>query len=115
MASVLNEYLQETTALTADSTSKGFLLSGRTTDFIGTVVASSVNAATTIAAKIQHSHDNLNWFDLITFTNIVGVSGAQAVLAPTGGCLPFVRSVVVLTGATKSATVDIKLWYDTKG
>jgi hypothetical protein len=115
MASVQNEYLQKSTALTADVTSSEFMLSGRTTDFVGTIVATAVNAATTISAKIQHSHNNINWFDLLVFTSIVGVSSAEPKFVTSGqGVLTYVRSVIVLTGTTKEATLDIKLWFDTK-
>lgn len=114
MASIMNEYLQPSTALTADSTSAAFLLTQNTENFIGTIIATNVNAATTIAAKIQHSPNGSNWFDLVTFTNIVGVAGSE-VKQITDSVLPYVRSVVDLSGATQAATVEIKLWFDLKG
>lgn len=112
MASVYNEVLLSPTALTAASnTGTGVLLVDQSTAFIGQIVATSVNAATTIAAKIQHSPDNSTWYDLVSFTNIVGAAGDE-IKQITISVLPYVRSSVTLSGVTKAATVQIKLWYD---
>lgn len=111
MASVMNEILLPATALTATNTGSEKVLETGSDKFLGTITATAVNGATTVAGKIQHSHDGTNWFDLVSFTNIVGTSG-QEVKQITDSVLPRVRSVVTLSGATQAATVTVILWFD---
>lgn len=107
----MNEILLPATALTNNSTSDEHVLEIGSDKFLATIDATSVNVATTVAAKIQHSHDGTNWFDLVSFTNIAGAAGHE-VKQITDSVLPRVRSVVTLSGATKAATVTVVLWFD---
>lgn len=110
MASVANEILINED-LTASANGDSVTLDLRSKAFIGTIDASSVNAATTVAGKIQHSPDKTNWTDAISFTDIVG-SDSNEVKQITVNLLPYVRAVVTLTGATQIASVKILLWFD---
>lgn len=88
-------------------------LPAKANQMIGHIVAANVNAATTIAAKIQHSPDKVNWYDYLSFTNIVGAAGAQAI-STTSFDVPafqYVQAVVTLSGSTKLADVTIDLWH----
>jgi hypothetical protein len=114
MASVQNQILQASTALTAATTNgTGVSLGVGDTDFCTFINVSACNGATTVAAKIQHSPDNSNWVDLVSFTSIVGATGTEC-KDITVHVMPYVRSVVALSGVTKAATVSIHLFYDRK-
>ena len=82
--------------------------------FIGFFKAASVDAATTVSAKIQHSPNNVEWYDLITFTDLVGASGDQhiSVNSVTTHVFQHIRGVVELAGATLAATCTIQLFFD---
>ena len=101
-------------ALTGNKNSEKFNLETNSDKFIVTIDATAVNAATTVSAKLQHSHDGSNWFDVVSFTNIVGVEGHEAKQV-TDNLLPYVRASVTLAGATKAATVKVMLWFDKRG
>lgn len=111
MASVGKVTLQASTALTASADGTAKILEQKSTGFVGWLKASAVNGATTIATKIQHSANGTDWVDLGSFTNLVGVSGFEAIQI-TSSVLPYVRSKVTLTGATQAATVDVSLYLD---
>lgn len=98
-------------ALTASKNSDKFTLETNSDKFIATIDATAVNGATTVAAKVQHSHDATNWFDLVSFTNIVGTTGHEAKQI-TDSVLPHVRAAITLSGATQAATVKVMLWFD---
>lgn len=110
MASVSRVLLLES-SLTASTTGSSLSLEPYSTDFMGWIAASSVNPATTVMAKIEHSADGSNWVDLVSFTALVGVSGAEAKNVTTA-VLPYVRANVTLAGATQAATVLITLQHD---
>ena len=110
MASVMNEFLIND-ALTADYTSSTFVTEGKQINFAATLVATAVNAATTLDVKIYHSPDNSTWFTLVDFADLVGVAGSEYV-SITSNVLPYVKAVATLTGATKAATVKCTLWFD---
>ena len=109
MASAANRTLVNS-ALTASATSEKQNLTQHARDFIAWIEASAVNGATTVAAKIQHSPDGLNWKDLASFTNLVGVAGTEAVQV-TVNVFQYIRSVVTLSGGTQVATVKVQLWH----
>lgn len=102
-------------ALTASKTSDSVSLGPDSINFIAYLKVTANNGSTTVASKLEHSPDKINWFPLCTFTNIVNTTGSEIVyqLAPNfqvPSVLPNIRAVVTLTGV--SATVDISLWYD---
>lgn len=102
-------------ALTASKTSDSVSLGPDSINFIGYLKVTANNGATTVAAKLEHSPDKINWFPLCTFTNIVNTTGSEVIYQGATGfqvacVLPNVRAVVTLTGI--SATVDLSLWYD---
>ena len=98
-------------ALTATKTGDTKGLSSKDKAFIGILSVSACNAATTVNAKIQHSADGSTWFDLVSFTAVVGTTGAELKQITTS-VLHKVRAVVTLAGATQTATVDLALWLD---
>lgn len=98
-------------ALTASANGSSIALESFSKSFVGWLHVSACHAATTVAAKIQHSADGTNWVDLETFTNVVGTTGVQAGQI-TEAVLPFVRGAVTLSGATQSATVLMSLYFD---
>jgi len=110
MASVSRVVLLDS-ALTATRTGDPVSLELYSYAFKGYIAATAVNGATTINAKIQHSADKLNWFDLITFAAIAGVASAEA-KDPTVNVLPYVRAVATLTGGVQAATVTVALYFD---
>jgi hypothetical protein len=101
-------------ALTASETGEKRSLEPRSQNFLGFIKATSVHAATTVAAKIQHSPNGDDWFDVVSFTNIVGADGSEIkdITANTGKMFANVRAVVTLSGATQQATVEVALWFD---
>jgi hypothetical protein len=114
MASSQKYALQISTALTAASTlGVSQNLPAKASKLIGHINVSACNAATTVTGKVQHSPDGTNWYDYITFTDIVGAAGVQAQGPATNdqACFQNVRSTVTLAGATKSATVTVDLWF----
>lgn len=114
MASVIRQDLVPASAITAATTngeSKNVEL--LQTDFLGYIVVSAINAATTVNAKIQDSADGTNWNDVVSFTALAGVTGYEK-KDITAKLFPYVRAVVTLSGATKSATVAISLHSDKK-
>lgn len=116
MASVAKLALQSG-AITASVTSDSKSLEPNYKKFIGWLDVSACDAATTVAAKIQHSPDKTNWIDFCTFTNVVGAAGRQAIhetsfATASQGLFPNIRSVVTLSGVTLSATVAVELYFD---
>lgn len=116
MASVSNLVLING-ALTASTTGDKKSLGPRGKKFVGYLKATSVNGATTLNAKIQHSPDDVYWFDVVSFTALVGVDGSELkdgtqFTASEMGLLPYVRGLVTLAGATQAATVLMQLWFD---
>lgn len=97
-------------ALTASKTSDAKSLDNRNRGFIGFIKATAVNVATTVDCVIQHSPNNTDWFDAVTFSSIVGAAG-QEVVHPTINFLTYVRSVVTLAGAATAATVLVELHF----
>lgn len=111
MASVSKIQLYPSTALTASADGTAKTTEAIQHSFVGWVKATAVNAATTIASKIEHSANGTDWVTLVSFTNIVGTSGFEAKQI-TDSVLPFVRAVFTLSGATQAATVEMSLYYD---
>lgn len=106
-------------ALTAASnTSTAQAAEVKFADFVGFIKTTATNGATTVTAKIQHSPNGSDWFDLVSFTALVGVNGSEEkeVLISGGGSprnsvFPQVRASVALAGATKASTVTIELYH----
>lgn len=76
-------------------------------DFLFELVADKTAGAGNFDAKVQHSFDKTNWFDLATAFTTLTDDGTQ-LLVPTSGTkvLQWVRSVItVAAGATYTATV----------
>lgn len=111
MASVYRTLLHTGQILTT-TTDTGVSMEPINGNFIGWLRISAINGATTATAVIQHSADNANWVDLISFTAAVGVTSTQAMAVES--CLGFVRSKVTLAGATQDATLDVVLYSDKK-
>lgn len=112
MASVGKQVLQAAAAITAVTTTGTTVpLKKRQANFVAFLNVSACHADTTVAVKIQHSPDGSLWYDHTSFTNVVGAAGAEPknISAPV---LPNVRSVITLSGTTKSATVAVDLFND---
>lgn len=116
MASSINKTLFNAAALTATSTSEKQQIQAGDIDFIGVLVATDTHADTTVDAKIQHSHDGVTWFDLITFTQLTDngseVKQLSTATLPKPAVLQFVRGVATLAGATQESTVTLHLYFD---
>ena len=115
MASISKLDLLEATALTASITTDAQALTAAADDFIAFLNVSANNGTTTVDATVQHSPDKTNWITVATFTQIVNVTGTQAILhgafaTANQPLFPNVRSVVTL-GGTPSATVAVQLWF----
>lgn len=80
-------------------------------NFLGFLDVSSF-AATSVDVKIQHSHDGVNWEDLITFTQAVGngVEYKDVDASALDHVLGYLRAQIVVVGGT--ATVTCKALYD---
>lgn len=61
----------------------------------------------TVAAKIQHSVDNVTWVDLITFTTVAAGAEDSEQIEVTGTVNRYLRSVVTTGGTTGSAQVAV--------
>lgn len=114
MASNQKQNLITQTAVSAASTtSASFNIPARSRKFAGILTAANVNAATTVSCKIQHSPDKVNWYDYITFTDIVGAAGvglgSPASYDPP--VLPYLQAVITLSGATKLSDVTVDIWF----
>lgn len=115
MASTSLNILLNTTALTDTTTnSDAKSLANGDAGFLAIMNVSACNVATTVAGKIQSSPDRTNWFDVGSFTNVVGTTNVQEIQI-TRSLYPNVRAVITLSGATKAATVKVDFWYDIGG
>jgi hypothetical protein len=112
MASISVINLVNSLALAANLTGDAKALSIFQKNFIGVIHCANVNAATTVAAKIEHSDDGVNWFDAVSFTNIVGASANHEQKQVTINLLQYVRANITLSGTTKLADVKINLCHD---
>lgn len=110
MSSTAKQTLIDSQALTATTAGSSFAAPPRGDHHVGFFKATSVNGATTVTAKIQHSPNGVDWYDLATFNNLVGVAGSQ-VIDITAGVLPNLRGHVTLAGVTLAATVLIEIYY----
>jgi len=117
------------TAAADESVDMGFLVHGLTAETVdgnGTAVDRGVGVTTTgggvgvlsvtaftgltsIGVKIQHSTDNVSWFDLITFTSVTATATAERKFLAAGTTVNrYVRAVTDVTG-TGSATFLVAL------
>lgn len=121
MASIQRVQLFSQVGLTATTTNADRVgLPARARCPIGYLTVSAANAATTVAATIQHSPDGVSgWTTFVTFTTTAAGASANEVILPTVGVgvlidriLPHVRAVIVLGGATKVATVTVDLYVE---
>jgi len=97
-------------ALAASKNGESFNLPGRSDGHVAFLDATLVNGATTVTAKVQHSPDGVNWFDLVSFGALAGVDGNEVVNIAVG-VLPQLRANVVLAGGTQIATVKVEVFF----
>lgn len=114
MASVDFKQLIPVTALTDSLIGETYNLEMFQSKFVGVLTVSACDPATTVAGVIKHSGDSVNWTTVGTFTNVVGTTGGNIVQIADNNVhlLPQVRAEITLSGATKAATVGVKLFYD---
>lgn len=112
MASQSRERLLASTALTATNTGAAVNINSRAKNLMGHLAVTAANAMTTVNCKIQHSPDKTNWYDYVTFTAIVGTTGAEVKIPTNDRILPFVRSVVTLSGGVQTCTAEVDLWFE---
>lgn len=74
--------------------------------------SSMTGTSPTYDAKLQHSHNGSDWFDLVTFTQ--QTSDSSEYKAITGDVMEFCRYVLTIGGTTPSATVELNLCYNDK-
>lgn len=110
MASTMARELLAPTAITGSVTGEAIEILSKDVNFVGHIVATGASSPN-IAAKIQHSHDKLNWFDLLSFTAITANTAEIVQVDNTDThVLRFVRAV--LTHSSGSANVNVDLCYD---
>lgn len=113
MALLQSLVLVDTTALAAASTTTTAVsLPPKSYHFLGRIKARNVNGATTVTGKIQHSPDNVVWYDAISFTPIVGANGDELVAPTLSNLFLNIRAVVTLAGTTKLSDVLLELYFD---
>ena len=105
------ELMSET--LSATKVGSSFNLVGRSDSHVAYIKAENVNGATTVTGKIQHSPDQINWFDLASFAAIAGVAGSEVVNL-TAHVLPNVRANVTLAGGVQTADVTVDIYFREK-
>lgn len=113
MASSNNHMFLKAENLTATATSEAFKLKNESSDFVAFIKTESTNGATTVDGKLQHSPNGSDWFDLISFTSIVGTDSQELIQINNSSLhvLPYVRSVATLSGGTQDSDVTIGLFY----
>lgn len=109
MASVGRLALLESTALTATTTGDSKSTELHQTDFLGWLNVSANDGSTTVDVDIEHSPDGQNWVVAASFTQLVNVTGREAI--SIAKLMSHVRAVVTLAG-TPSATVEVLLLLD---
>lgn len=115
MASVGNKNLLTAAALAAATTvGDAYGVLPKSNNFVAKLKVASPHAATTVTAKVQHSPNGTDWFDLMAFTATSAGAVADELKVPTIPVLANVRAHVVLGGATKLADVTIDLYFDPK-
>lgn len=72
------------------------------------LVATKTGGSGNLDVKIQHSPNQVTWFDWVTFTQLVDASGQQAI-APTTSAFPWLRTVRTVGG---SGVYDIRVFLD---
>jgi len=115
MASVQRQIIFPLTALVDEEvTGRAVALITRSRSPIGYLTVADADAATTVAAKIQHSPDGENaWTDYLTFTTTAAGASANEVVRPEADAiLPHARAVIVLGGATTEASVSVSLYTE---
>lgn len=96
--------------LSATKVGSSFNLVGRSQEHVAFLKAENVNGATTVTGKIEHSPNGVDWFDLASFTALVGVAGSEVVNI-TAGVLPNIRANVTLAGATQAADLTVEIYF----
>lgn len=71
------------------------------------IAASDVGAATSLVVKVQHSPDNLNWFDLVSFTALT--AAGSELKFPTTAVLGLLRITAAFTGGATTSTLEVSL------
>lgn len=115
MASVGHKNLLTQAALAAATTAGDtYGVLPKSNGFVGKLKVANAHAATTVTAKIQHSPNGTDWFDLMAFTATAAGAAADEIKVPTVPVLANLRAHVVLGGATKLADVTIDVYFDPK-
>jgi len=66
----------------------------------------------TLDVKIQHSHDNINWSDLFSFTQVTTVQGIQTKYVPNDtqfGFMRYLRAYYTITGTDPDYTFSVTI------
>ena len=119
MAAIGKKVLLDGTALTATKTGDAVSMPNNADQLIAFIKTANTHASTTVAGKVQHSPNGTDWFDLVTFTSIVGTDTSEVKLpvidtVTVDKCLVQVRGVATLSGATQESDVTIELYFDPK-
>ena len=114
MASVSFIHLLTGSTVTATSSSDSKSLEMFQKDFIA-VLKLSGRTQGTYNIKLQHSADNVNFFDVVAFTEVAAGATAneiKQIVTGTTNLLPHVRVLSTVTVAVGDAVVDVKLYFD---
>jgi hypothetical protein len=111
MASIQGKSFFDEVAMTDTNVSEVLCTQARDHDFVAYINVPTINAATTVTGIIEHSPDGVKWFTLASFTAIAGSADCEIIQINSASLhvLQNVRATATLAGATKSATVTIKL------
>lgn len=77
------------------------------------IVSAASGTSPTLDAKVQHSPDGTNWFDLMTFTQ--ATAATTECKSHTGPIFERVRAVGTIGGTTPQFSFTVDLWCDPKG
>lgn len=83
--------------------------------FVGVVKTENTDNNTKVNAKIQHSFNGTDWFDLIDFGTINGSDTSRIVYLSESNIhvLPYLRGYITMSGSTVLSDVTLHLFYET--
>lgn len=94
-------------------------LGENSTQFVAYLKVTALGAGTTLTAKIQHSPNGDDWYDVASFAAVPAASAPTSEVIDWGdftqpqmGLFPKIRGSLALAGGTTTGTVQLDLWFD---
>lgn len=110
MASIKKLELVNVTARSNNVTGDVKSLEQNTRNFIGFIKTANLGAGTTVTGFIQHSPNQTDWFDLMSFTGLT--TDDSELQFPTTSVLPFIRGTATIAGGADVSDVLIEIWFE---